>query len=263
MWELLKDFTPKNPKRFIQLSFPPLIIVWSLFLWRNVLAKELPYFRFYVSEWLNDDISFLPYNVKGVFADVCSLYWFKDCSITKAMLEQRLNDAKDELEQLYSMGIIKLDDDMQEIRINFLDEQYDVLSDKRKKRVEAGRKGGLRKSSNAKAMLKQSSSYKDKDKDKEKDNNSAYTFDSFWNDYDKKKDRKKCEAKYKKVTEKDRELIKQFIPIYKGYEPDSQFRKNPYTFLNAETWLDEWSEYSSKKEGQNVNGYTGPKIGLF
>lgn len=132
------------------------------------MAKELPYYRFHVSEWLNDDISFMDYSVKGVFIDICSMYWFKDCSITKAMLEQRLINAKDELEQLYNNDIIKLNPD-DTITIKFLDEQYDKLSEKRKKRSEAGRKGGLKKSSNAKAMLKQSSSYKDKDKDKEKD----------------------------------------------------------------------------------------------
>lgn len=86
------------------------------------------------------------------------------------MLKKRFRDAQPDLEELLKLGIIKeIENDF--ICIKFLDEQFDMLSEKRQKRIEAGRLGGLRKSSNAKAKLKQSSSYKDKDKDKDKDKN--------------------------------------------------------------------------------------------
>ena len=71
------------------------------------MSKELPYFRFTVSEWMNDDISLEPYNIKGVFVDICAYYWFKDCSVTVEQLQKRFSKAKAELKQLYSMGIIK------------------------------------------------------------------------------------------------------------------------------------------------------------
>ena len=77
---------------------------------------------------------------------------------------------------------------------------------------------------------------------------SIYTFDSFWDDYDKKKERQKCERKWNKVSEKDRELIKEFIPIYKAHQPDEKFRKNPSTFLNNEIWKDDWDSYPPKQE---------------
>lgn len=135
------------------------------------MAKDLPYFRFTVSEWLNDDISLEDYHLQGVFICVCSFYWFQDCSIAKAKLKKRFSDAEEEIEQLLELGILKEGDDGF-IQIKFLDDQYDMLSEKRKKRVEAGRKGGLAssklRSSNAKVTLNQSSSYKDNDKDKEK-----------------------------------------------------------------------------------------------
>ena len=132
------------------------------------MSKELPYFRFTVAEWLNDDISDEPFNVQGVFISICAYYWFKDCSIDEAMLKKRFRDALAEVDVLLEEGIIKRDKDGF-ISIKFLDEQFDILSEKRKKRVEAGRKGGNARSSNAKAMLKQSPSYKDKDKEKDKD----------------------------------------------------------------------------------------------
>lgn len=132
------------------------------------MAKELPYFRFTVAEWLNDDISLEDYHLQGVFICVCSFYWFQDCSITKAKLKKRFIDANKEIDKLIDLDIIKETEDGF-IQIKFLDTQFDMLSEKRKKRVEAGRKGGMARASKAKAMLKQSSSYKDKDKEKDKD----------------------------------------------------------------------------------------------
>ena len=130
------------------------------------MAKELPYFRFTVSEWLNGDISMASYEEKGLFIDICSWYWFKDCNVTQAMLKQRYSNAT-ALKKLYELDVIMLDSE--KVTIEFLDEQFSLLSTKRKLRQKAGRKGGKQRSSNAKAMLKQSSSYKDKDKDKDKD----------------------------------------------------------------------------------------------
>ncbi len=135
------------------------------------MSKELPYFRFTVSEWLQDDISLENYEIKGVFADVCAYYWFKDCSIGIATLMKRFSNASESIDYLIELEIIKvINDDL--IEIKFLNEQFDLLSEKRQKYIDAGRIGGLKRASNAKATLKQRSSYKDKDKDKEnnKDN---------------------------------------------------------------------------------------------
>jgi hypothetical protein len=135
------------------------------------MAKELPYFRFTAFEWLNDDISLESYELKGLFIDICAYYWFKDCSVTLAMLEKRFKNAKDLIKLLFELGIIKNQEGNEFIKISFLNDQFDILSEQRKRRQLAGSKGGKQKSSNAKAMLKQSSSYKDKYKDNNKDNN--------------------------------------------------------------------------------------------
>ncbi|MEQ9091814.1 MAG: DUF4373 domain-containing protein [Balneola sp.] len=82
---------------------------------------------------------------------------------------------------------------------------------------------------------------------------SIYDFSDFWNDYDYKKDRKKCEKKWDSISEKDRELIKEFIPIYKAHTPDINYRKQPYTFLNSEIWNDDWNSYPPKKQGENAS----------
>ena len=130
------------------------------------MAKELPYFRFTVSEWLNGDISMGGYEHKGLFADICAWYWFKDCSITIEMLHNKYNNTQ-LLDDLFDYGVLKSDDE--NVVIEFLDEQFDTLNILLKDRRRAGRKGGKQKASNAKAKLKQTSSYKDKDKDNNKD----------------------------------------------------------------------------------------------
>lgn len=200
------------------------------------MAKELPYFRFTVAEWMNDDIGLESYHLQGVFISVCSFYWFRDCSVTQATLKKRFSDAQEELNHLLDLGIIK-ERENDFICIKFLDEQYDKLSKERKNKVDSGRKGGLKSSkqrlSNGQATLKQRSSYKDKDKDKE-------LFKQFWKLYDKKKDKKKCLQKWNLLSDSDIQAILQHLPKYIKATPDKQFRKDPATYLNNRSWEDEY-----------------------
>lgn len=130
------------------------------------MANELPYFRFTVQSWQNGKISLESFELKGLFIDICGYYWIQDCDITLAMLQKKFSNAKGIIE-LVNLGIIKHENRRDKVEIEFLNLQYDLLSEKRKLRQQAGSKGG-----NAKAMLKQKGSYKDKDnnKDKDKDN---------------------------------------------------------------------------------------------
>lgn len=71
-------------------------------------------------------------------------------------------------------------------------------------------------------------------------NRSAYPFDEFWNDYEKKVgDKEKIRRKYEKLSNKDKLAIKENIPKYKAAQPEKQFRKNPETYLNNKSWNDE------------------------
>jgi len=141
------------------------------------MAKELPYFRFTAAEWLNDDISLESYELKGLFIDICAYYWSQDCILTLAKLEKKFSNATILLQRLIETDIIKHENKHDKIKIDFLLTQYDLLSEKRKVRQDAGSKGG-----NAKAMLKQKYSYKDKDNNK--DNNKEYIDSAFLESFD-------------------------------------------------------------------------------
>ena len=72
------------------------------------------------------------------------------------------------------------------------------------------------------------------------DKNINIDFDFFWNDYDKKVgDKQKLKSKWNKLSDKDRNEIMNYLPLYIEAVPDKQFRKNPETFLNNKSWLDE------------------------
>ena len=186
------------------------------------MAKELPYFRFYVQEWQNGDISLETYELQGLFIQICGFYWLKDCSITLALLNKKFKEPE-LVQELIDLNIIKYEKRHDKIQIEFLNNQYDLLSEKRKRRQIAGSKGGK-----AKALLKQKPSYKDKDKDKEKDKEKdPYKLFDFpdarkkeywvkWMEYRKEikkpiKTKSTLEALYKKFNDKSLEDIMHVI----------------------------------------------------
>jgi len=83
-----------------------------------------------------------------------------------------------------------------------------------------------------------------------------YSFDDFWDFYDKKVGKKsKLEKKYNKLSKKTREKIFYHVGKYKESEPRKQYRKNPETYLNNESWNDEII-YSKPKEVNVVDKLT-------
>jgi hypothetical protein len=65
------------------------------------------------------------------------------------------------------------------------------------------------------------------------------TFDDFWYKYDKKVDRPKCELKWKKIKQADRENILSHLESYIPSTPEKEYRKNPLTYLNSQSWENE------------------------
>ena len=101
------------------------------------MAKDLPYFKFFCSEWNDGDITLEDYKIQGVFINVCSYYWSKECNLETKLLYKRFKDVKEDIDLLISEGHIKVLDGF--IEINFLNEQAtDRVNQSKKKR-----KGGL------------------------------------------------------------------------------------------------------------------------
>jgi len=64
-------------------------------------------------------------------------------------------------------------------------------------------------------------------------------FEKFWNTYNKKTGKSKCEAKFKKLSLEEINLIEKNLPAYVESTPDIQYRKDPSTYLNGKCWNDE------------------------
>ena len=64
-------------------------------------------------------------------------------------------------------------------------------------------------------------------------------FEAFWDAYDKKTARPKCESLWKKLSKDKKEQAIQYIDKYKSAQPDKKYRKNPETYLRNESWNDE------------------------
>lgn len=137
------------------------------------MAKELPYFRFTVQEWQNGKISLESYELQGLFMSICGYYWLQDCCLSRTLLCKKFRGYEKLVDELIELSILKFNKKTDEIEITFLNMQFDLLSKARQSKQKAGSIGGKQKSSNARAVLKQKSSYKDKDNDNDnnKDNN--------------------------------------------------------------------------------------------
>src|ERR1044072_2974226 len=86
------------------------------------MAKESPWFKFKVDRWNTGDIQMLPFTLKGVFADMMSAYWSKECKMTYKFAAHKYKAAH--VDKLIESEVVKRNNDF--IFIDFLDEQWAV-----------------------------------------------------------------------------------------------------------------------------------------
>lgn len=67
-----------------------------------------------------------------------------------------------------------------------------------------------------------------------------FEFEEFWNLYDKKTgDKQKLKKRWNALTDMEREVIMDHVPLYVKSTPDKKYRKHPETYFNKKAWLDE------------------------
>ncbi len=99
------------------------------------MAKELPYFKFEPQAWDTGNIQMCSRDGKGMFMDLCSLYWSRLGELPYALALQKLcNGNKDALQELITHQIFGVVEG--QIVIDFLDEQLlerNLVSEERRK----------------------------------------------------------------------------------------------------------------------------------
>lgn len=118
------------------------------------MAKELPYFQFEPAEYLTKDVSFCSLSAQGLFINICSFYWQRQCELSKDQFLRRFN-YETEFNELIKEGVIDVVDGI--IKVKFLDLQYIKATDFSKEQSRKGSLGGRPKKPNesqTKAELK-------------------------------------------------------------------------------------------------------------
>jgi len=106
------------------------------------MSKELPYFKFYVNEWITGDITLEDFDVQGVFINICAYYWSKGCVCTFSQLKKRFRTVDDKTYQILIDSKIMKVDKSDNVIINFLIEQTEDRISKSETNTKNGKKGG-------------------------------------------------------------------------------------------------------------------------
>ena len=102
------------------------------------MAKDLPYFKFFCSEWSDGDVTLESYEAQGLFINICSYYWSNECIVTYKKLLKKFRGYELILDQLKDENIFKLNKD-ETICISFLDEQQNERNEKSKIKSRGGK----------------------------------------------------------------------------------------------------------------------------
>lgn len=104
------------------------------------MSKELPYFKFYIADWISGDITLEDFNVQGLFVNICAYYWSKDCEVSLINLRKKFRGYDDEINTLIDSNIIKITSE--NVTISFLNEQLTSKEVQKITNKINGQKGG-------------------------------------------------------------------------------------------------------------------------
>ena len=85
------------------------------------MAKSLPYFKFFCSEWSDGDITLEDYQTQGLFINICAYYWSNECIVELSKLKKKFKGYESLIDEIIDSNLIKFKDGF--ISISFLNEQ--------------------------------------------------------------------------------------------------------------------------------------------
>ncbi len=213
------------------------------------MAKDLPYFKFFCSEWNDGDITLEDFEIQGLFINVCSYYWSNECDINVDKLYKKFKHNSHDIDYLIDEGLIKLVDGF--ININFLDEQSAERKTTSKKNSDAGKASAEKrrlakldsneKSTPVEIPLNEKSTIKIREEEIREEKNKGFI--SFWTKYPKKVQKSDCKKKFLKLKQSEIDIILNTIDDFIAYKPFRDYtHPNPMTYLNQKRWTDELGE---------------------
>jgi hypothetical protein len=252
----------------------------GLFLLNNIMAKELPYFKFEPNQWENGNIQICSREDKGLFMDLCSMYWSRlgDLPLKLAINKLCAGNAT-AFDSLIKEQIFTVIDGL--VCIDYLNEQlsnFDETSKTNSKNAKEGwekrRKQREESDRNATALNPQCESDAIREEERREDEKRKKEileekkieraialesdFEIFWKTYDKVADYAKCKKKFLGLSDINRHHVLNTVEYYVKRTPEKKYRKNPHTWLNGECWKDELRimNIEDVKEPQSTQGKT-------
>jgi len=208
------------------------------------MAKELPYFKFEPNQWENGNIQMFSREDKGLFIDLCSMYWSRLGDVPLKLAIQKLCAGNaTAFDSLIKEGIFTVENDF--VCIDFLNEQLSGFEDTSKQNSKNAKEGWEKRRKlkdvserNATASIPQCENDAIREEKIRREEIRENNFDRFWDLYSKKVDLEKSKAKFLKLSDTDIDLILGVVEKYVLSTPDKQYRKNPLTWLNGKCWND-------------------------
>ena len=217
------------------------------------MAKDLPYFKFFCSEWNDGDITLESYKTQGIFINICSYYWSNECDVTLKNLKKKFRFNTDDIDYLIKERLIKSKEDY--ISISFLDEQC----------IERGKLSSTN-SKNAKSRWDKvrdecdrnttaSDSQSESDAIKKRKEKKRKDIDEFWDLYHSisnmpKSDKEAANKFWSKLTEIEKDNAKCNIQSYIDSVPDPKYIVKARTYLSNKRFNDEFQSPIPKKMTQ-------------
>ena len=220
--------------------------------------KNLPYIDLYTGDWIKD-CSILSCKAEGAWLRIVMKLHSKG-------KQSSIKIPTKSLQNLWSMDESEMNETLKELELNEIcDISYhtgfiELTSRRFKKENEISEiRSKARKSAYEKKKIDSNKNQKEikilqnTDNDIDTDNDIEIdiipSFNDFWNFYDKKVNKPKCEIKWKRLKQKEREAIMDHLPNYIDSTPDKSFRKNPMTYLNNKSWEDEIINKNTQHNG--------------
>jgi hypothetical protein len=207
------------------------------------MAKELPYFKFEPNQWENGNIQICTHEEKGVFIDLCSMYWSRLGDVSFKLAVQKLCGGNaTALHSLCENKIIEVIDE--NIYINYLSEQLNDFEDTSKKNSKNAKEGWIKRrlskdKSEHNATAKQPQSERNAIREEKIKENIIFSFNEFWELYPNKTGKQKSEQIFKKLKDSELQKIKDTLKSFINFKPFETYNHpNPTTYLNQKRWED-------------------------
>jgi len=224
------------------------------------MMDRYPWIQFYPNDWLADPrLSMCSATTRGIWMDlICIMHKLDRCGQITGTLEQIARTCRCTVVEL-EVAIAELSQ-TNAADVTFSNDSVTIINRRMKKEVSGRervrkyrRKCGnvtQKKRLSNKTVLHNST--EDIIHNKNKSVNTLVQkpemnlFEKFWKLYDKKINRTKCEKKWGRLKQSEREEIINTLPRYIQSTPNKQYRKHPLTYLNNEGWKDAIIEDKNK-----------------